>query len=403
MKRLRPDTTIADLERKFSSELSEAKQCLLHIGNRHLSSLCAGIPCVHYKPQAGQTVLLVLYSYSSIKRSFAIPVAYCEADGSVIDIKTAKPNRIWTLFLIMSETGEFRTEFIRNRGDAFLNLRPDFSPLEEYRDEFICHVQSIDGEQMFFDVERFFQERRKLSEEKRYNMKPVKKVSPAADDRERLKKDAQKSGRQNRINKKSQINKDMIEQGNNTTAENDINLTQVKRKMIEVALSRNGGNRRDAAHELGISERTLYRRIKDFHIDERKLVDRKSQIELNRVLVNSLDGRCFLNLSQEERMEGFCFSKTSTGLDTLYIGCDNHWGYSHLYHDNYGTFRPDNVFCGKEVQLVISESPDLREITREKFSEMERVVNERILLYRQRDEEFEQIRERFYISEEEDV
>ena len=176
----------------------------------------------------------------------------------------------------------------------------------------------------------------------------------------------------------------------------NLNMDNIKRFMLEKALERNAGNRKNAAHDLGISERTLYRRIKDMHIDESKIVDKKTVIDLNRKLVSSLDGRCFINMCSPERMEGFCFTKTSTGIDTLYIGCDNHWGYSHLYHDNYGSFRPANIFCGKEIQMVTGGSPDVREIEKEKFVEMSKVIVERITIYRQRDEEFEKVREKFY-------
>ncbi len=43
-----------------------------------------------------------------------------------------------------------------------------------------------------------------------------------------------------------------------------LNLNDVGRVMVEKALERNGGNRKKAAQELGISDRTLYRRIKDY-------------------------------------------------------------------------------------------------------------------------------------------
>ena len=41
-----------------------------------------------------------------------------------------------------------------------------------------------------------------------------------------------------------------------------LNLSDVGRQMVEKALERNNGNRKKAAQELGISDRTLYRRIK---------------------------------------------------------------------------------------------------------------------------------------------
>ena len=42
----------------------------------------------------------------------------------------------------------------------------------------------------------------------------------------------------------------------------------VQREAILKALKRNGGKRKDAAKELFMSERTLYRKIKDLGIDE---------------------------------------------------------------------------------------------------------------------------------------
>ena len=50
---------------------------------------------------------------------------------------------------------------------------------------------------------------------------------------------------------------------NEEMSENEsLNLSKLGRQMIEKALERNNGNRKKAADELGISDRTLYRRIK---------------------------------------------------------------------------------------------------------------------------------------------
>ena len=43
-----------------------------------------------------------------------------------------------------------------------------------------------------------------------------------------------------------------------------LNLSDIGRQMVEKALERNDGNRKKAAQELGISDRTLYRRIKQY-------------------------------------------------------------------------------------------------------------------------------------------
>lgn len=47
-----------------------------------------------------------------------------------------------------------------------------------------------------------------------------------------------------------------------------LNLEDVGRQMVEKALEKNGGNRKKAAMELGISDRTLYRRIKQYGLDK---------------------------------------------------------------------------------------------------------------------------------------
>ncbi len=49
-----------------------------------------------------------------------------------------------------------------------------------------------------------------------------------------------------------------------------LNLDDIGRQMIEKALDRNNGNRKKAAQELGISDRTLYRRIKQFGLDKKQ-------------------------------------------------------------------------------------------------------------------------------------
>lgn len=48
-----------------------------------------------------------------------------------------------------------------------------------------------------------------------------------------------------------------------------LNLSDMGRQMLEKALERNGGNRKRAAQELGISDRTLYRRLKQYGLENR--------------------------------------------------------------------------------------------------------------------------------------
>ena len=47
-----------------------------------------------------------------------------------------------------------------------------------------------------------------------------------------------------------------------------LNLSDIGRQMIEKALERNNSNRKKAAAELGISDRTLYRKIKQYGLDK---------------------------------------------------------------------------------------------------------------------------------------
>ena len=47
-----------------------------------------------------------------------------------------------------------------------------------------------------------------------------------------------------------------------------LNLSDIGRQVVEKALERNKGNRKKAAQELGISDRTLYRRIKQYGLDK---------------------------------------------------------------------------------------------------------------------------------------
>lgn len=54
------------------------------------------------------------------------------------------------------------------------------------------------------------------------------------------------------------------------TEPESLNLSDLGRQMVEKALDRNNGNRKKAAQELGISDRTLYRRIKQYGLDKKE-------------------------------------------------------------------------------------------------------------------------------------
>ena len=50
--------------------------------------------------------------------------------------------------------------------------------------------------------------------------------------------------------------------------EENLSLKDMERDLIEKALKKHKGKRKDAAAELGISERTLYRKIQQYEIEE---------------------------------------------------------------------------------------------------------------------------------------
>ena len=49
--------------------------------------------------------------------------------------------------------------------------------------------------------------------------------------------------------------------------EESLSISDKEIELIRKALEKHNGKRKNAAHELGISERTLYRKIKEYNID----------------------------------------------------------------------------------------------------------------------------------------
>lgn len=70
--------------------------------------------------------------------------------------------------------------------------------------------------------------------------------------------------RADRINRPDTEEIEAEEIKENDDENESLNLNELSRQMIERALERNNGNRKKAADELGISDRTLYRRIKKY-------------------------------------------------------------------------------------------------------------------------------------------
>ena len=53
---------------------------------------------------------------------------------------------------------------------------------------------------------------------------------------------------------------------NSDVVDENLHLEDMEKDMIKKSLKRHGGRRKEAALELGISERTLYRKIKQYDI-----------------------------------------------------------------------------------------------------------------------------------------
>jgi len=53
-----------------------------------------------------------------------------------------------------------------------------------------------------------------------------------------------------------------------TAAEENLSIVDKERTLIEKALKRHHSKRKEAAKSLGISERTLYRKIKQYDLDQ---------------------------------------------------------------------------------------------------------------------------------------
>jgi len=48
----------------------------------------------------------------------------------------------------------------------------------------------------------------------------------------------------------------------------DLSLANAEKELIKKALNKHNGRRKEAAAELGISERTLYRKIKEYGVND---------------------------------------------------------------------------------------------------------------------------------------
>lgn len=101
----------------------------------------------------------------------------------------------------------------------------------------------------------------------------------------------------------------------------------------------------------------------------------EQEIIINEELADKLNERCFIDIDMPERIEGFKFVKTKTGIDFITIGCDSVFTYNHIYHEDYGTYKVKDTYFGTDIILVETNFYLIREISEELFNKMIAIVN----------------------------
>ena len=125
----------------------------------------------------------------------------------------------------------------------------------------------------------------------------------------------------------------------------------------------------------------------------------KTEINITPELSEKYDGRVFFDLDMNDRIEMVKFMKTSTGIDTLCIGCNYHWGYTHLYHDNYGKYTVEDTFCGSSIELIEKGCGLMKESTQEKFDEVNKIVNDIIDTSKELERDFNKLQKKIGLYE----
>lgn len=102
----------------------------------------------------------------------------------------------------------------------------------------------------------------------------------------------------------------------------------------------------------------------------------EQEIVINEELANKLNGRCFLDTDMPERVEGFKFVKTKTGIDCIYIGAWYCGTYSHVCHEDYGTYKVKDTYFGTDIASIETNFYLIKEISEEVFNKMISIVSE---------------------------
>ena len=102
----------------------------------------------------------------------------------------------------------------------------------------------------------------------------------------------------------------------------------------------------------------------------------EKSIVINELVADKLNGRCFIDTDMPERIEGFKFIKTKTGIDFISIGADPFFTYTHTYHEDNGVYKVKDTYFGTDIILVEEGFNLLHEVSEEVFNKMIKIVNE---------------------------
>jgi len=164
--------TVEELKKKFSARISKATAVLNEIHTNGTNELTRGWQSDSYchlffdDYDKNQAELLILHTKDNF-RSYAIPVAYCLSDGTLVNSENYSNGKIFTLMGIISKSGDISFEFVSNVYTNYNNLRPDLKSIGFHKN-FIIQTQRINDNKSysFFNINQFYDELRRNEETK---------------------------------------------------------------------------------------------------------------------------------------------------------------------------------------------------------------------------------------------
>ena len=121
-------------------------------------------------------------------------------------------------------------------------------------------------------------------------------------------------------------------------------------------------------------------------------------IEIDEELANKLNGRCFVDTDMPERIEGFKFIKTKTGIDFISIGADSFFTYNYVYHEDYGKYKIKDTYFGTEIISVLTKFYLLHEVSEEIFNKMIKIVNAQSEMVNKIEKEFKSKQKQLFLQ-----